>query len=184
MKIIGGAYKNRNFYMPVGVKPTQNISRKAVFDMVGSNLQGKVFLDLFSGSGAMGLEALSRGVTSAVFVEKDEKCYNVINDNIQILRESGCEAKVECFNQDVFVGIKFLAQKNKKFDVIFADPPYARDLAKKVLKNLGAYDIMNSGSLLFLESHKKERLPESTESFLLLKVKSYGLANIWVYALL
>ena len=61
MKIIGGKFKNRNFYMPATIRPTQNMLRKALFDIIGQDFEGLTFLDLFAGSGAMGLEALSRG---------------------------------------------------------------------------------------------------------------------------
>jgi len=70
MKIIGGIYKGRNFYMPAGIRPTQTIARKALFDILGQDMEGVTFVDLFAGSGAIGLEAISCGAEKVIFVEK------------------------------------------------------------------------------------------------------------------
>ena len=86
MKIIAGKYKNRNFYMPQGIRPTQNVVRKALFDVLGQDMEGIDFLDLFAGSGAVGLEALSRGAKKVVFVDHDPRCIEVIEKNISLLK--------------------------------------------------------------------------------------------------
>ena len=89
MKIIGGKHRGKNFYMPFGIRPTQSITRKALFDILGQDLEGVTMLDLFAGSGAVGLEAISRGAKKVILVEKDPKCADVINENIRILSIGG-----------------------------------------------------------------------------------------------
>ncbi|MBN1869733.1 MAG: RsmD family RNA methyltransferase, partial [Candidatus Omnitrophica bacterium] len=139
MKIIGGQYKGRNFYMPAGIRPTQNIARKALFDLLGQNLEGITLLDLFAGSGAVGIETISRRATKAVIVEKDPKCVDVISENIGLLsigpNEPG-NLPYEVIQMDAFAAIKMFAHQGRKFDVVFMDPPYGQGLAKKALKTL------------------------------------------------
>src|SRR3989338_8645565 len=85
MKIIAGQFKGRNFFMPEGIRPTQNLTRKALFDLLGHDLTGLTFLDLFAGSGGVGLEALSRGAQKVTFVEKDENNSQLIRENLDLL---------------------------------------------------------------------------------------------------
>lgn len=181
MKIIGGELKGRNFYMPAHIRPTQNMTREAVFDFTGHDLSGIKFLELFAGSGAVGLEAISRGAESVIFVERDPKCYDVIRENIDLLLDSEKAAKTRIINSDVFAAVKVLAKKGDVFDVLFIDPPYEQGQSKKALKVLEAYDILHANSLVIIETHKKEILPEQSGRFLLFKQKNYGLAKLWIY---
>jgi len=185
MKIIGGKYKGRNFYMPAGISPTQNIVRKAVFDILGHDLSGLNFLDLFAGSGAVGLEAISRGADRTVFVEKDTRCSEIIGDNIAVLgimRELEEKRSLyELVNADGFASIKMFFRQNVKFDVVFADPPYGRGLAKKTLKTLCSYDILHPNSLLFIQHEIKECLPDFQGRFILFRRKRYGMSMLSLY---
>ncbi len=181
MKIIGGKYKNRNFYMPGHIRPTQNVTRKAIFDFVGHDLEGLSFLELFAGSGAVGLEAISRGAEQVVMVERDPKCYDIIKENTGLILEAQDQSKIDVINTDAFAAVKVLAKKGVSFDLVFIDPPYEAGQAKKALKVLGAYDILHPNSLLILETHRRETLPEQSGRFLLFKQKNYGLAKLWIY---
>ncbi|MFT5169723.1 MAG: 16S rRNA (guanine966-N2)-methyltransferase [Lysobacterales bacterium] len=181
MKIIGGKYRGRNIFMPIEIRPTKNMARKAVFDYIGHDLEGITFLELFAGSGAVGIEALSRDAQKVVFIEKDPKCYDVIQENLDLLKIDESDAKVKILNQDAYMGIKMLAHKKEQFDVVFADPPYNEDKAKKALKVLEGYDILHANSLLILETHRNESLPKQCGRFLLFKEKVYGLAKLWIY---
>ena len=207
MKILGGRLKGRNFYMPKGIRPTQNLVRKAVFDIL-KDVRGSVFLDLFAGSGALGLEALSRGAQSVVLVEKDPFCLKVIEKNCALL---GCLSggkppdAVQRISGDVFATIKELAaQKSprgdfwviagdvfatikelnrggKKFDVVFFDPPYGQGLGKKTLKTLAAHDIVHPNSLIVAQTTATEILPQREGRFFLLKEKRYGASVLAIY---
>ncbi len=177
MKILSGSLKGRNFYMPAGIRPTKDVIRKAIFDIIGQDLEGMAFLDLFAGSGAVGLEALSRGAKRVVFVEKDPRCVGVINENLEILNKDhviGPEQNSFVFNADTFPAIKQMNKKGEKFDFIFVDPPYYAQLAKKTLKTLLAYDIVQPNNLIIIQHEKRETLPDSEGRFLLVREKKYG----------
>ncbi len=129
MRIITGKYKGRTIKMPKGIRPTSNKVRKALFDILG-DIKGLSFLELFAGSGAVGIEALSQGAKEAVFVEKNKICLNRIKENLSVM---GLRPG-RVMGLDVFKAIKQLHQEGKKFDIIFLDPPYFRGLAKKNLE--------------------------------------------------
>ncbi|MDP8213295.1 MAG: 16S rRNA (guanine(966)-N(2))-methyltransferase RsmD [Candidatus Zapsychrus exili] len=184
MKITGGKYKNRNIYISADIRPTQHVTRKAIFDILGHDFEGLRVLELCAGSGAIGIEALSRGAREVVFVEKDPKVYKIIHDNLDILSVSPNEEgdmPYETMNLDMFVAIKMLAKKGEKFDVIVFDPPYGRELAKKVLKTLDSYDILHRNCILVAQHPKDEALPEEEGRFLIFKQKKYGRTLLSLY---
>lgn len=184
MKIIAGTLKGRNFYMPAGIRPTQDLVRKAIFDTIGNDLAGFSFLDLFSGSGALGLEAISRGAKKVIFVEKNMLCANTINENLKTLGidyHDYSEYAYFVMNADAFVAAKDLNRRKEKFDIIFADPPYGADLAKKILKDLVGYDIVHPNSLIIMQHDKHEILPESLGRFLRVRERKYGTSRISIY---
>lgn len=177
MKILGGKYKGRNFFMPKGLRCTQNLVRKAVFDILGQDMEGLKWLDLFSGSGAIGLEAISRGAQKVTFVEKDSKCFKVIETNVNLLElepYENYEWPCEIIQADSFAAIKQFAAKGAKFDIIFMDPPYGQELAKKALKVLNAYDILHPNCRVIIQHDKRDILPKDLGRFLFVKQKKYG----------
>jgi len=177
MKIIGGKFKGRNFYMPAGIRPTQNIARKAIFDMLGQDLTGMSVLDLFAGSGAVGLEAVSRNAQRVALVEKDPKCVKVIEENFGELRRKDDPVTAgdhEVIMLDAFAAIKQLSRQGSKFDFVFIDPPFGRGLAKKSLKTLYAYDILQPNCVVVIEHDKREILPEVQGRFLAFRQKKHG----------
>lgn len=119
MKITGGILKGRRILSPRGIRPTPQTVRSAIFNMIGPHILEAKFLDLCAGSGAVGIEALSRGASSCTFVEINRKCVNVIRKNINALNLTD---KVLIKKIDVLVYIKMLKDK---FDIVFIDPPYA-----------------------------------------------------------
>ena len=170
MKILGGALKGRNFYMPAGCRPTQDVVRKALFDILGQDMTGLTVLDVFAGSGAVGLEALSRGAKFCTFIEKEPKHARITEENADLL---GLEA-YEVLLQDGFAGIKSLAGQKRHFDIVFVDPPYGRQLAKKALKTLNGYDIVHAHSTVIIQHDKAEALTESEGSLRLFRTKKQG----------
>ncbi len=184
VKIIGGKYKGRNFYMPASVRPTQNITRKALFDILGQDMDGIEFLELFAGSGAVGLEAMSRGAKKVIFVEHDPKCADVITQNLQLLlgaspRDDGFS--YELVEGDSFAHIKMFARQKKKFDLIFLDPPYGLELGKKALKTLGAYDILHPNCVVVIEHGADEILPKIEGNLLRFEQRKYGKTFLSIY---
>lgn len=185
MKIIGGIFKNKNFFMPAGIRPTQNVVRKAVFDMLGQDLTGQSFLELFAGSGAMGYEAFSRGAAPVIMIDHDPKCLRVLEKNREILAVDEAENGHEChiLEEDAFAAIKQFARQGRTFDVVFLDPPYVKDLAKKALKTLEAYVILQPNSRLIIEHDAHEILPEGEGRIHLFRRKNYGGKVLSIYGL-
>ena len=181
MKIINGEYSGRNFYMPYGIRPTQNLLRKAVFDIIGQDLSGLSFLDLFAGSGAMGLEALSCGAAEVCFVEHDARNVKVIEDNLVLLEPAKRGLKAQVVHQDSFATVKQFAREGRRFHVVFFDPPFGKKLGKKTLKALLTHDILAPLSYVVAQYGDDERMPETAGKWPVCKHKKYGSSWLTVY---
>lgn len=169
MRIISGKYKGRTIKMPKGIRPTQDKVRKALFDTLG-DIEGLSFLDLFAGSGAVGLEALSQGAKEVIFVEENKRCLQKLKENLSSLSSLGYRV----IELDVFAAIKQLGQKDKQFDIIFLDPPYYKEMAKKTLQTLASYDILTATGLVIIQHFKKDNLPSRTGDLSLFRQARYG----------
>jgi 16S rRNA (guanine(966)-N(2))-methyltransferase RsmD len=169
MRIISGKYKGRIIKIPKGIRPTQDKVRKAIFDILG-DITGLSFLELFAGSGAVGLEALSQGAKEAVFVESGPAAVKIIKENLLSLP---CpDGRV--IAQDALRAVKELGQRKEKFDIIFLDPPYYQGLTKKALQSLGGCDILTAYGLVAAQHFKKDNLPEGAGDLALFKQARYG----------
>ncbi|MBF0490118.1 MAG: 16S rRNA (guanine(966)-N(2))-methyltransferase RsmD [Candidatus Omnitrophica bacterium] len=178
MKIIAGQYKNRNFYMPAGIRPTQSVLRAAVFDILGHDLEGLSMLELYAGSGAMSMEAISRGIASVVMVEHDPKNTKVIRENCELLGiELGGAFKI--LQGDAMATIKRLSDHTQRFDIVFFDPPYGLKLAKKTLKLLGSNDILAPRSFVVAQYDRTDLL-EIPENFTIVTERRYGSSHLTI----
>lgn len=173
MKITGGDLRGRVIHVPKGVniRPTLDKVRQAIFNILGDRVAGAAVLDLYSGSGSLGLEALSRGADSVYFVEKNKECIEKIKGNLISLKLSA-HAAVMCAN--VLDMLVRLDKEGKKFDIIFLDPPYYKDLAKKTLINVSHCDILSPNNTVVAEHHKTDSIPEKIDSLELSSERRYG----------
>lgn len=179
IRITTGIYKGRKLYIPKNIRPTQNITRKAIFDILG-DIRGLSFLDLFAGSGAVGIEAASRRAKEVFFVENNSKVVCVLKKNLTYLSESA----YVFFPLDVEVALKNFYKEGLKFDIIFLDPPYPRkgeSIAKKTLQFLSSYDILTPLGLVVVQHFKKDYLPEKLGVLNLFKIYFYGGSALSVY---
>ncbi len=184
MRIISGIYKGRQIKAPGHIRPTQDMARKALFDILG-DMQDMSFLDLFAGSGAVGLEALSMGAKEVVFVEKDNQCIKALQQNVLgVCKGEGlaspCAPSV--MHKDVFQALPEFFKKGRKFDVVFLDPPYYQEMAKKTLQILGAYDILTHYGFIVAQHFKKDILPEQADNFSITRQSGYGDTLLSFYA--
>lgn len=178
MKILGGKYKGRNFYMPAGIRPTQNVLRAAIFDLLGHDLSGLSFLELFAGSGAVSLEAISRGAVEVVMVEHNDLNAKTIQENCELL---GIElgGNFSLIHGDAFKTVKLFSEEQKSFDIVFLDPPYGQKLAKKTLKLISLRDILHPQSLVCVQLETSEKL-EIPDNLKLLTQRRYGSSYLTV----
>lgn len=157
MHIIAGIYRNRTLFSPKGeqTRPTASRLRESVFNICQNNIEGARFLDIFSGSGSMGLEALSRGAQSATFVDANKQALQCIEKNIELLKVKH-QSKV--MRGDVFTVLQFLKNQGNTFDIIYVDPPYrtlvphrSSFYSEEVIKWFDANPMLAAGGTLFVE---------------------------------
>lgn len=130
-------------------RPTTDRIKETLFNMISYDLGDCCFLDLFSGSGAIGIEALSRGAKTAVMVEQNPRAYEVIREN---LKKTSLEEGAVVMNCDVSAGLKRLEGKGYVFDFVFMDPPYNKDLEKQALSYLSGSDLINGDTTVIVEA--------------------------------
>ena len=173
MRIIGGEYRSRLIRMPKGVdiRPTQDKVRGAVFNIIG-DLNDKKVLELFAGSGAFGIEAISRGAGHVTFVDNNLKCVETVRRNVESL---GIDMlRYDIIRANALNVFPRLQRGCESVDLIFMDPPYNRDLAKKCLINISCYDILTPTGLVVIEHFKKDTLEADPRSLILEKERRYG----------
>lgn len=169
MRIISGKYKGRILKMPKGIRPTQDKVRKAIFDILG-DMEGMAVLELFAGSGAVGIEALSYGAKQVTFVENNPDCIKALKANLSVLPNITCSV----IEFDASLAIKRLAEERAKFNMIFLDPPYFEGISKKTLQTLGAYDILAPVGFVIAQHFKRDDLPQNAGFLVLFRQAKYG----------
>ncbi|MFA6142303.1 MAG: 16S rRNA (guanine(966)-N(2))-methyltransferase RsmD [Candidatus Omnitrophota bacterium] len=180
MRIIGGEYRSRVLQMPKGaeVRPTQDRVREAIFNILG-DIAGKSVLDLYAGSGAFGLEAISRGAAHATFVDNNARCLTAIEQNIETLAIP--EPKYEIVRSNVSIVLPRFDRDGEKFDIIFMDPPYHKELAKNCLINIDYYDILSGFGLIIVEHFKKDSLEADLNTLEKITERKYGDTSVTMY---
>ncbi|MBD3379092.1 MAG: 16S rRNA (guanine(966)-N(2))-methyltransferase RsmD [Candidatus Omnitrophica bacterium] len=180
LRIIAGKHRGRKLERPgTGtVRPTKDRVREAVFGMISPSLEGVSVLDLFAGSGAYGLEAVSRGAEKAVFLDKNRLCLEIINKNAQNIGEASRSiisyADLTCPEAVFTSGFGV-------FGLIFSDPPYNKGLSKNTLIMVNQYDILLPSGLLVIEHHRSEEIPEKAGGICLFKRRDYGDIRVSIY---
>lgn len=151
MRVIAGTAKRLQLKTVKGdnTRPTTDRIKETLFNMLQNDIEGCRFLDLFSGSGAIGIEALSRGAKEAVFVENNKEAINCIKENLIFTKlvNSGI-----VMSYDVMTAISMLEGRNAKFDIVFMDPPYNKEIEKEVLDRLNQSEIIDSDTMIIVEA--------------------------------
>lgn len=176
MRVITGIARGKRLKTLEGqdVRPTTEKVKESVFNIIQFDVEGRAFLDLFSGSGQMGIEALSRGAKSATFVDNRREAINVIKSN---LKNTGLEANAKVFNTD---SVAFIArEQQEKFDLAFLDPPYGTGILQKVLP-LTVLQMKKTGTII-CERPINEEIPEKINGFVLDRNYRYGKIVISTY---
>lgn len=175
MRVITGTARGRRLITLEGtdVRPTTDKVKEALFSIIQFELEGRKVLDLFAGSGQLGIEALSRGASSAVFVDLSKKSIEVIKENLE---NTGLGKTAIVLNTD---SIAFVSSRADKYDIAFLDPPYKSGLLQKALPLTAS--IMNEGGVIVCEAAYDEELPEKAGAFTKTKEYKYGKIKLVTY---
>lgn len=172
MRIIAGLAKGRKLKVPkTTLRPLSDQARESLFNILINKTADSVFLDLFAGSGAVGLEALSRGAKLAIFVEKDRKAVATIRENIHDL---GFSDRSEVFSVDVSRALNIFQKNNGKFDIIFMGAPYGSPDLISGLKFIGEVGFLSPNGVLIAEHRHKTNLEEEYGSLKKIREQRYG----------
>lgn len=183
LRIIGGEWRGRKLCFPdvPNLRPTPDRVRETIFNWLAPMIHGARCLDLFAGSGALGLEALSRGAAFTTFVDSHKKVIQTLQDHLELLNAND---KAEVLQMD---GVKFLSHDNfinteaRIYDLVFLDPPYHLDFMQKVVPLLEANGWLADNAMLYLEIEKRQSLPELPENWKQLKEKTAGEVNYFLF---
>ncbi|WNQ13687.1 16S rRNA (guanine(966)-N(2))-methyltransferase RsmD [Paenibacillus aurantius] len=180
MRVISGTAKGRPLKaVPgTGTRPTTDKVKEAVFSMIGPYFDGGRALDLFAGTGGLGIEALSRGMEQAVFVDKDSKSIEVIREN---LKTAKVEGKAEVYRNEAVRALKALAKREVRFDLVFLDPPYRMKDMDALMLLMKEQRLLNDGATVMIEHDSSHTYPEEAGSFHTVKHSVYGETAITVY---
>ncbi|MBI5207074.1 MAG: 16S rRNA (guanine(966)-N(2))-methyltransferase RsmD [Candidatus Firestonebacteria bacterium] len=172
-RIIGGNLRHR--YLKkidhgYKIRPTSDKVREALFNILDPVIADSRILDLFAGTGAIGIEALSRGAKLCIFIENNIKHFKLIKENLEYLGLN----EGEVYLKNTLVALKILYEKKQKFDIIFLDPPYFHNFGLETLKAISNYEILNLNGIVIWEHEKKEQVPNQIGSLHLKRQNSYG----------
>ncbi len=159
MRISSGIAKNKKIKSQNSrnVRPTMSRVKEAIFDIIKPYLEDAMFLDLFSGTGNMALEALSRGVKRAVMIEKNKDAVSIIIENVNSM---GFEDRCRAYKNEVNRAIEILSRKREIFDIIFIDPPYKEELCTETITKIDTFKILSERGIVLAEHHEKEKLAD------------------------
>lgn len=159
MRIIAGNYAKRNLFTLKSDKtrPTSDKVKESVFNSLGQFFAGGQVLDLYAGSGALGIEAVSRGMATAVLVDIAKPAVEIIKKNIALTKEP---EKFEVLQKADFTALKILAAQGRKFSLVFLDPPYRKQQNAKVMQELVKLELLNSGAQVVVESDDETPVDE------------------------
>ncbi len=177
MRIIAGIAKGRKLITLPGddTRPTTDRVKESVFNIVQFDIEGRDVLDLFSGSGQMGIESLSRGAASATFLDMSPKATEVIRKN---LSATGFSDRARVVTGDA---LGFIGSQKEKFDLIFLDPPYGTRLFAKTLAAIMSFDICREGGIILGECGADTALPEAAEKYAPGRTYTYGRTLVSLY---
>ncbi|MEK6657926.1 MAG: 16S rRNA (guanine(966)-N(2))-methyltransferase RsmD [Nitrospirota bacterium] len=177
MRVVGGIAKGRRLKSLKGlnIRPTSDKVKESIFNILGNKIVDAVFLDLCAGAGGIGIEALSRGAKETVLVENTQRAVKLIKGNL-LLCNLEKDSKVVCND-----AVRFLEDSDKRFDIIFFDPPYKSDLFEKAMAVFDRKELLNNNGILIIEHNSRTVLPEETNSLILLKKYKYGDTTLSLY---
>lgn len=185
MRIISGSARGRKLLAPGRrfgdlIRPTSDRAREAIFNILAARVAGARVLDLFAGTGALGLEALSRGAARALFVDGQRSVIELIERNVALC---GFSDRATVVQKDLARGLAFLtaSQPAGGFDLVFLDPPYGGALALRLLESLAGGNLLAAKGMVVLEDAAEAQYPQTLGPLVCLDRRRYGEAGFWLY---
>jgi 16S rRNA (guanine(966)-N(2))-methyltransferase RsmD len=177
LKIIAGEYRGRILKTPEGkqVRPSSGLLRGVIFNVLGDLVSGKKVLDIYAGSGALGIEALSRGAAVVTMVEAERSTAGLIRQNLEMLK---VQDKARVVIQDA---LDFVSSSGGKYDIVLADPPYQANVSSQILDLVAKHNLLASEGILVLQHHRAEKIEVEVQGLTLWKCKKHGKSSVEFY---
>jgi 16S rRNA (guanine(966)-N(2))-methyltransferase RsmD len=178
MRIISGSRRGLKLETLDGLetRPTTDRVKEALFNLIQFEIMGSKVLDLFAGSGALGIESISRGAAEAIFVDQSRASVKVIERNLE---RAKFESLARIYSEDWQSALSKM--KNSAFDLVFVDPPYHLELEVLVLEKLDLYNLLSEDAIVIIEHPVSRKLPEHVNGYSLLKSRHYGNTALTLY---
>ena len=177
MRVISGFSRGRKLKEPAGfdIRPTSDMVKESIFNIVQFDIEGRRILDLYAGTGQLGIEALSRGAGSAVFIDSKPDAVKLIKENLKLC---GFEDMASVFTREALLYL----EKSEKFDLIFVDPPYDSPLAGKTIQKIIKVDKLDTNGIIVCETRADSVLPAVFPPYRLNKEYKYGSVKISLFS--
>ncbi|MDT8716463.1 16S rRNA (guanine(966)-N(2))-methyltransferase RsmD [Clostridium sp. 19966] len=180
MRVIAGIAKGRNLLPPEGMqtRPTLDRVKEAMFNIIQNKVPFSRALDVFAGTGSLGLEAVSRGAKSCILVDKHSGTFSLLKKNVTNL---GFEDKCRCLNMDSYDVLNFLGKEGEKLDLIFIDPPYLKNMIPKAIELVFNNGLLNYDGLIVTKIDSTEEIYEGYLNLKLINYRKYGHTIVCFY---
>jgi len=181
VRVVSGTCKGRPLKAVPGntTRPTTDKVKEALFNMIGPYFDGGIGLDLFAGSGGLGLEALSRGLERVIFIDRESKAIQVINENIRACK---FEEQTEVYRNDAERALKALIKREITFDYIFLDPPYKKQQLVSLMEKMDQQNVVKTNGIIVCEHSFDVELPQSVGQLTQIKHEKYGMIAVTIYS--
>lgn len=180
MRVISGTAKGRPLKAVPGsgTRPTTDKVKEAIFSMIGPYFEGGQALDLFAGTGGLGIEALSRGIDRAIFVDLEPKSIEVVRHNVQA---AGVADRAEIYRNEATKALKALMKREARFDLVFLDPPYKLKNVDELMLDMADKQLLNVGATIMVEHDSDHAYPDELPGFRCGKKAVYGEIAVTIY---
>ena len=174
MRVITGTARGHRLKTPENydIRPTTDNVKESVFNIIQFDIEGRRVLDLFAGTGQLGIECLSRGAAEAVFIDENTAAVKIVKENLKT-----CGFTAAVLQQDALSYLRHCG----KFDLVFVDPPYDSGLYESVLETINSVDILSDGGIILCESRREKTLPDMRAPYRKKKEYNYGRVKLTVY---
>jgi 16S rRNA (guanine966-N2)-methyltransferase len=181
VRVVSGTCKGRPLKAVPGntTRPTTDKVKEALFNMIGPYFDGGIGLDLFAGSGGLGLEALSRGLERVIFIDRESKAIQVINENIRACK---FEEQTEVYRNDAERALKALIKREITFDYIFLDPPYKKQQLVSLMEKMDQQNVVKTNGIIVCEHSFDVELPQLVGQLTQIKHEKYGMIAVTIYS--